>query len=104
MSVKSRMRVCKTKGIFHRVKYCGGRSLKTRTEKYSLDLPTMSLRCWQKLFQGNWRLSSDGQKPGCRDKEGGEDKKENTKVHAVSPHYADFSHNIRWYIIFYAIQ
>lgn len=64
----------------------------------------MSLLCWQKLFQGNWRLSSDGQKPGCRDKEGGEDKKENTKVHAVSPHYADFLQTIRWYIIFYAIQ
>ena len=86
MSGKSRLRVCKRKGIFHRVKCCG---------KYSLDLATMSLPCWQKLFQGNWRLSSDGQKPGCRDKEGGEDKKENTKVHAVSPHYADFLHTIR---------
>lgn len=103
MSGKSRLRVCKRKGIFHRVICCGGRSIKTRTEKYSLDLATMSLPCWQ-MFQGNWRLSSDGQKPGCRDKEGGEDKKENTKVHAVSPHYADFLHTIHWYIIFSAIQ
>lgn len=38
-------------GLFSRVKCCGGRSSKTKT---------MSLHCWEKWFQRNCGLVSDG--------------------------------------------